>query len=111
MEKVQLALDIIVAILGIIPTVVAGIALIKTIIKNKNWTAVAGIAKDAMSAVEQLATQTEMTSEEKLDLALEIIRKNCTANGIAVDDSLTSKIIEYIAELCKWSKTINVIKK
>lgn len=111
MEKLQIALDLIVAILGIIPTVVAGIALIRTIIKNKNWTAVANIAKDAMSAVEQLATQTDMSGEEKLNLALEIIKKNCTANGIAIDDSLTSKIIEYIAELCKWSKTINVIKK
>lgn len=111
MEKFQIALDLIVAILGIIPTVVAGIALIKTIIKNKNWTAIANIAQDAMSAVEQLATQTEMTGEEKLNLALELIKKNCTANGIGIDDSLISKITAYIAELCKWSKTINVIKK
>ena len=111
MEKVQLVLDIIVAVLGIIPTVVAGIALIRTIIKNKDWAAIANIAQDAMSTVEQIATTESMTGEEKLNLALEMIRKNCTASGITIDDSLTSKITAYIAELCKWSKTINVIKK
>ena len=111
MEKLQLALDLIVAILGIIPTVVAGIALIRTIIKNKNWAAIANIAQDAMSAVEQIATTSDMSGEEKLNLALELIKKNCTANGITIDDSLTSQITAYIAELCKWSKTINVIKK
>lgn len=111
MEKVQLILDIVVAILGIIPTVVAGIALIRTIIKNKDWGAVVNIAKDAMSVVEKMSASTQMTGQEKLDAALEIVKKNCIANGITVNDDLISKVIALINELCAWSKTVNVIKK
>lgn len=101
--------DIIVAVCGLIPTIVSVVCLIVNIIKTKNWQLVEEMAKQAMSSVEEFAkTHPEMTSEDKLNLALEAIKSGLAAAKIKVDDALIKQVIEYIKQMCSWSKTVNV---
>lgn len=109
MDKFSLICDLIVAIAGVIPTIISLIYLVKNIIENKNWSLVMKMAMEAMTAVEEYAeTHPEMTSDDKLNMALEAIKKSCAAAGVKVDANLIKRIIEYISEMCSWAKTVNV---
>ena len=104
----RLILDLIVAICGIIPTIVTVVCLVKNIIKNKNWKLVEEIAMEAMTAAEKYAAEhPEMTGEDKLEMALTAIKTGLAAAGVKVDEALIKQIIAYIQEMCKWSKTVN----
>lgn len=108
MDKFELICNLIVAILGIVPTVVSLVLLIKNIIVNKNWSLVTKIAQTAMSSVEEYsAAHPGMTGEDKLNMAIEAVKAGCGAAGIKVDDILIKKIVDYIGDLCSWSKTVN----
>lgn len=103
--------NLVIAIVSLIPTLVSVICLIVNIIKNKNWDLVKQIANSAMSEVEVYAKNFPgMTSQQKLDKALEIIENSLRAQGITFDSSTISKIISYIQEMCSWSKTVNAIE-
>ena len=70
------------------------------------------IANSAMSAVEVYSKEHPgMTSEEKLEMALEAIKASCKTAGIALDEANLQRIVEYIAEMCAWAKTVNVTNK
>lgn len=110
METFKLVLDLVVSICGIIPTIVAVCLLVKNIIANKNWELVQKIAQEAMTSVEEYEyseMHPEMTSKDKLDMALEAIKAGLCAAGIKFDDALIKQIIAYIEQLIKWSKTVN----
>ena len=108
MEKVQIITNLIIAICGLIPTLVSLVCLIKNIIKNKNWKLVQKIALNAMTAVEEYATEHPgMTGEQKLEMALTGVKAGLTAAGIAFDENLVKQVIAYINEMCGWSKTVN----
>ena len=111
-EKILLVVELIGAICALVPTIVSVCALIKNIIKNKNWALIMKIANSAMSAVEVYSKEhTGMTSEEKLEMALEAIKASCQTAGIALDEASLQRIVEYIAEMCAWAKTVNVANK
>ena len=111
-EKILLVVELIGAICALVPTIVSVCALIKNIIKNKNWALIMKIANSAMSAVEVYSKEhTGMTSEEKLEMALEAIKASCQTAGIALDEANLQRIVEYIAEMCAWAKTVNVTDK
>ena len=111
-EKILLVVELIGAICALVPTIVSVCALIKNIIKNKNWALIMKIANSAMSAVEVYSKEhTGMTSEEKLEMALEAIKASCKTAGIALDEANLQRIVEYIAEMCAWAKTVNVANK
>ena len=111
-EKILLVVELIGAICALVPTIVSVCALIKNIIKNKNWALIMKIANSAMSAVEVYSKEhTGMTSEEKLEMALEAIKASCQTAGIALDEANLQRIVEYIAEMCAWAKTVNVANK
>ena len=64
---------------------------------------------EAMSTVEAYAaTHPEMTSEDKLAMALEAVKTACAAAGVDVNVDLIMRIKSYIEEMLKWSKTVNV---
>ena len=110
-EKILLVVQLIAAVCALVPTLVSVFALIKNIIKNKNWTLIMKIANSAMSAVESYSNEHPvMTSEEKLEMALEAIKVSCQTAGIALDEANLQRIVEYIAEMCAWAKTVNVTK-
>ena len=111
-EKILLVVELIGAICALVPTIVSVCALIKNIIKNKNWALIMKIANSAMSAVEVYSKEhTGMTSEEKLEMAVEAIKASCQTAGIALDEASLQRIVEYIAEMCAWAKTDNVANK
>ena len=111
-EKILLVVELIGAVCALVPTLVSIFALIKNIIKNKNWTLIMKIANSAMSAVEAYSKEHPgMTPEEKLEMALEAIKASCQTAGIALDEANLQRIVEYIAEMCAWAKTVNVTNK
>ena len=108
MEKVQIIINLIIAICSLIPTLVSLVCLIKNIIKNKNWKLVQKIALNAMTATEEYATEHPgMTGEQKLEMALTGVKAGLTAAGIVFDENLVKQVIAYINEMCGWSKTVN----
>ena len=111
-EKILLVVQLIAAVCALVPTLVSIFALIKNIIKNKNWALIMKIANSAMSTVEAYSKKhSGMTSEEKLEMALEAIKASCKTAGIALDEANLQRIVEYIAEMCAWAKTVNVTDK
>ena len=111
-EKILLVIQLIAAVCALVPTLVSVFALIKNIIKNKNWTLIMKIANSAMSAVESYSNEHPvMTSEEKLEMALEAIKVSCQAVGIVLDEANLQRIVDYITEMCAWAKTVNVTNK
>lgn len=108
-EKILLIVELIGAICALVPTIVAVFALIKNIIKNKNWILIMKIANSAMSTVEAYSKKhSGMTSKEKLEMALKAIKASCQTAGIALDEANLQRIVEYITEMCTWAKTVNV---
>ncbi len=91
-----------------ISAIVAFIMLIVKAIKDKNWKIVTEIAKAVMADVEEFAkTHPGMTGDSKLDMALEGIKTAMSAAGIKFDEKVIKKLIDYISEMCKWSKKVN----
>lgn len=106
--KFETICNLIIAICGVIPTIVSLVVLIVNIIKNKNWTLIVTMIKEAMTTVETYAKEhPEMPSDDKLNMALESVKSACSAAGIKLDTELIKKIISYINEMCSWSKTVN----
>ncbi len=104
----QLVLELVIALVGVVPTVVSLVTIVVKMIKDKNWTAIAKFAQDAMSQAEAYAAEhPEMTGKDKLDFALTLVKQACAANNIALDEEALKKVIAYIEELIKWSKTVN----
>ena len=92
-----------------VSAVAAFVMLIVKAIKDQNWKAITEIAKAVMADVEEFAkTHPEMTGEDKLNMALEGIKTAMSAAGIKFDEKVIKKLIDYISEMCKWSKKVNV---
>lgn len=109
MDKFSLICELIITVAGVIPTIVSLVCLIKNIIQNKNWTLVMKMAMEAMTTVEAYALEhPEMTSDDKLAMALEAVKTACAAAGVDVNVDLIMRIKSYIEEMLKWSKTVNV---
>lgn len=92
-----------------ISAIVAFIMLIVKAIRDKNWKAITEIAKAVMADVEEFAkTHPDMTGDNKLDMALEGIKTAMSAAGIKFNEKVIKKLIDYITEMCKWSKKVNI---
>lgn len=98
---------LIVTIVGVIPTVVSLVAYIVKSIKNKDWTTILTITQNAMSEVENASKNTNNTSEDKLNMAIKIIKNSCEASNIKCDENTLTKVTAYISEMCKWAKSVN----
>lgn len=93
---------------GLIPTIIVLVKKFKEIIKNKNWNAIEQMIQEAMTAVETYSKEHPgMTSDDKLNMAIEAVKAACVSQGIDLDDKLIKDIISEIQKLCKWTKTVN----
>lgn len=102
-------INIIPELVSAISAIVAFVMLIKKAIKDKNWKAITEIAKAVMADVEEFAkTHPDMTGDDKLDMALEGIKTAMSAAGIKFNEKVIKKLIDYITEMCKWSKKVNI---
>ena len=63
-------INLIIAIVSVVPTIVSVVLLVVNIIKNKNWKLMMAIADEAMKTVEEYSKlHPGMTSDEKLEMA------------------------------------------
>ena len=96
-------------LISAISAIVAFIMLIVKAVRDKNWKAITEIAKAVMADVEEFAkTHPDMTGNDKLDMALEGIKTAMSAAGIKFNEKVIKKLIDYITEMCKWSKKVNI---
>lgn len=93
---------------GLIPTGISLYKKIKEIVKNKDWMTIMKVAQSAMSEVEKYALEhPDMTSEQKLEMAINSVKASLTAMGVEYSDETMEKLKDYINDLIKWSKTVN----
>ena len=101
-------MNLLIALIGLIPTFASGVWLIVNTIKTKNWAMIRQFANSAMSEVESYSLEhPETTSQQKLNKAIDLIEEKCSAQGIKFNTALLSKSVSYIKEMCTWSKTVN----
>lgn len=108
MDKFELICTLISTILGVIPTIVSVVLLVRNIIKNKDWTIIQKIAQSAMKAVEDYAkSHPGMKGDDKLNMALEAVKNGLAAANINFDENTIKKIVEYINQMVGWSNSMN----
>lgn len=96
-------INLIIAIVSVIPTLVSVIVLVINIIKNKNWKLMMAIADEAMKTVEEYAkSHPGMTSDEKLEMAIEAVKSGLAVAGIKIDADTIKRIVEYIKQSIGW---------
>lgn len=95
------------AIAALVPTLIKMFKALKEIATNKNWQAIKDIAKAAMQEVEEHSRKNpNMTSQQKLDMAINIIKEGAAAINIEVDTKLISDLVEYIEKTIKWANNM-----
>lgn len=91
------------AIGALIPVIIKLVKTLKEIVKNKNWNEIKDIAKAAMTTVEEYhKSHPEMTSDDKLNMALDIIQAGCKEIGVEVDDATLDNLVNYIKQTINW---------
>lgn len=100
--------NLIIAIVSVIPTLVSVILLIINIVKTKNWNLVMDIADAAMKEVEDYSrTHPGMSADDKLNMALKAIEAGLGVAGIKVDTTLLKRIVDYIKQSITWFNEMN----
>lgn len=101
---ITLIVGLIGAIAALIPTLIKLFKTFKELIANKNWAALTKIAMNAMKEVEvEYKKNPNMSSQEKLDMAIEIIQSSAAQMGVEVTDELIDNLVKYINDTIKWA--------
>lgn len=101
---ITLIVGLIGAIAALIPSLIKLFKSLKEIVKNKNWAALTKIAMSAMKDVEiEYKKNPNMSSQEKLDMAIEIIQSSAAQMGVEVTDELIDNLVKYINDTIKWA--------
>lgn len=100
--------NLIIAVVSVIPTLVSVVCLIVNIIKTKNWNLVMDIADAAMREVEEYSrTHPGMSADDKLNMALKAVETGLSVAGIKCDTALLKRIIDYIKQSITWFNEMN----
>lgn len=100
---ITLIVGLIGAIAALIPVAIKLFKALKEIVKNKNWSKIKDIAKAAMTTVEEYhRSHPEMSSDDKLNMALDIIQAGCAEIGVEVDDEILNNLVDYITKTISW---------
>ena len=101
---ITLIVGLIGAIAALVPTLIKLFKTIKELVANKNWAALTKIAMSAMKDVEvEYKKNPNMSSQEKLDMAIEIIQSSAAQMGVEVTDELIDNLVKYINDTIKWA--------
>lgn len=87
--------------LAIVELVIASFALIYAIYRTITTIKEGKLLPVIMKAVEEAELQDGLTGEEKLNYALDYIKREATTKGVSVDLTKTVKLIETIVSLTK----------
>lgn len=112
MEQAQSIVGFISAIISLavvaIPSLVSAIVFIVKAFRNKQWTTITSVADSAMKTVEEYYKEhSTMTSEEKLNMALETIQTSLSAMNISFTDEMKEKVKSYINSCISWCNSMN----
>lgn len=100
---ISLIVGLIGAIAALIPVAIKLFKALKEIVKNKNWSKIKDIAKAAMTTVEEYhKSHPEMSSDDKLNMALDMIQAGCAEIGIEVDEATLNNLVDYINQTIDW---------
>lgn len=100
---ISLLVGLIGAIGALIPVIIKLVKTLKEIVKNKNWNEIKDIAKAAMTTVEEYhKSHPEMSSDDKLNMALDIIQAGCKEIGVEIDDATLENLVSYIKQTISW---------
>lgn len=100
---VSLIVGLIGAIAALIPVAIKLFKALKEIVKNKNWSKIKDIAKAAMTTVEDYhKSHPGMSSDDKLNMALDIIQAGCKEIGVEIDDATLENLVNYIKQTINW---------
>lgn len=100
---ISLIVGLIGAIAALIPVAIKLFKALKEIVKNKNWSKIKDIAKAAMTTVEEYhKSHPEMSSDDKLNMALDMIQAGCAEIGIEVDEVTLNNLVDYINQTIDW---------
>ena len=92
------------AIAALVPTLIKLFNTMKELIQNKNWQALKDIAKNAMKEVEEYyRVHPDMTSQQKLDMAIELIITSAAIINIEIDEQTIRNLVKYIEDTIKWA--------
>jgi hypothetical protein len=92
------------AVAALVPTLIKLFQTIKELVKNKNWAALTSIAMRAMSEVEvEYRKNPSMTSQEKLDMAMDIIQTAAAQIDVTITDDEINNLVKYINDTIKWA--------
>ena len=106
---ITLLIGLVGAIAALIPTLIKLVSSIKKIAKDGNWKKLTEIAMDVMKQVEEMHRQNpSMSSEDKLNLAIQLIKDAGSMLGIQVDDDMVNDLVDYIGQTISW---VNEMKK
>ena len=108
MEQTITLITLIAGLVGtiatLIPTLIKLFNTMKELVQNKNWQALKDIAKNAMYEVEaHYRTHPEMTSQQKLDMAIELIIESAAMIDISIDEQTIRELVKYIEDTIKWA--------
>lgn len=91
-----------------IPSIVGAVVALVKLIKTKDWNAIKKIADTAMLTVEKYSLEhPNMTSDEKLEMAIQTIRASVAELGIKFEDKYVDQIKEYIKVSIDWFNSMN----
>lgn len=101
---VTLIAGLIGAIATLIPTLVKLFKTAKELLKNKNWSKLKEIAMTVMKEVEDYyKIHPSMTSQEKLNMAIDIIKLSAASLEIDLNEEAIRDLISYINQTIKWA--------
>lgn len=104
---ITLIIGLVGAIAALIPTLIKLFNVIKEMAKNKNWSKLTAIAMDAMMDVEKHYRENpNMTSEEKLEMALDIVIEQAAELEVQIDENSIKEVIKYIEDTIKWANNM-----
>ena len=101
---VTLIVGLIGAVAALVPTLINLFKALAEIVKTKNWQALKDIAKAAMKEVEEhYREHPEMTGEDKLNMAIEIVIAGAKEINVEVTEETIKNLITYINDTIKWA--------
>ena len=101
---ITLIIGLIGAVAALIPTLIKLFKTIKELVSNKNWLKLTKIALGAMKEVEaHYRANPNMSSQAKLDLAIDLIKKSSADLGIDITDELVDDLVKYIEDTIQWA--------
>lgn len=100
---ITLFIGLIGAIVALVPVVIKLGKALKEIVKNKDWNTIKDIAFGAMKIVEDYYKEhPDMSSDDKLEMALDIIKGSCAEVGVELDDKVLEDVVKYIRDTINW---------